>query len=65
MITKKLIQKLGYGVGIHFNEYNKKFEVYQLGTYYPGNGISDNSKLIQDKSLKKALKKYHKKFLKY
>ena len=59
---KRLLTKLGYGVATHYNEYTKKFEVYQLGTYYPGNGITDDSKLIQNKSLKKAIKKYIKKF---
>lgn len=59
---KKILKKLGYGVATHYNEYTKKFEVYQLGTYYPGNGITDTAKLIQDKSLKKAVKKYLKNF---
>jgi hypothetical protein len=33
-----LIKKLGYGVGIHYNEYTKMFQIYKLGTWYPGNG---------------------------
>jgi hypothetical protein len=60
---KKQIKKLGYGIAIHFNEYTKKFEVYKLGSYYPGNGIKEDSVFISNKSLKKAVKKYHKKFL--
>jgi hypothetical protein len=59
---KKLLKKLGYGVATHYNEYTKKFEVYKLGTYHPGNGTTDGSKLVQDKSLKKAIKKYLKNF---
>jgi hypothetical protein len=60
---RKLIKKLGYGVAIHFNEYSKKFEVYKIGSYLPGNGISPDSIFVANKSLKKAIKEYQKKFL--
>ena len=60
---RKLIKKLGYGVAIHFNEYSNKFEVYKLGSYFPGNGINPDSIFVANKSLKKAVKKYQEKFL--
>jgi hypothetical protein len=60
---RKLIKKLGYGVAIHFNEYSKKFEVYKIGSYLPGNGINPDSIFVANKSLKKAIKEYQKKFL--
>lgn len=62
-MTKK-IKKLGYGVGIHFNEFSKLFEVYKLGSFYPGSPASNTSKLVRNKSLKKAVKKFKKDFLK-
>lgn len=58
----KKIKKLGYGVAIHYNEYQKIFEVYRIGTYYPsdpGNNISTQI-VGKNKSLKKAIKKYKK-----
>jgi hypothetical protein len=60
---RKLIKKLGYGVAIHFNEYSNKFEVYKIGSYFPGNGIKEDSIFVANKNLKKAVKEYHKNFL--
>jgi hypothetical protein len=59
---RKLIKKLGYGVAIHFNEYSKKFEVYKIGSYFPGNGIKEDSIFVANKRLKKAVKEYQKRF---
>jgi hypothetical protein len=60
----KEVKKLGYGVGIHYNEYKDIFEVYELGTYHPGDSnFSKEAKIIRNKSLKKAIKKYKEKFL--
>jgi hypothetical protein len=61
----KKLKKLGYGVGIHYNQYRKLFEVYRLGTYYPGDPTinKDNQIVVKDKKLKRAIKEYRKKFL--
>jgi hypothetical protein len=61
----KKLKKLGYGVVIHYNEYTKLFEVYRLGTYYPGDPTinKDNQIVVKNKKLKKAIKEYRKKFL--
>lgn len=60
----KKVRKLGYGVGIHYNQYVDIFEVYKLGTYYPSDpNLSKNAQVVKNKSLKKAIKKYRKKFL--
>lgn len=60
----KKIKKLGYGVAIHYNEYQKIFEVYKLGTYYPSDPSinKDAQMLCRDVKLKKAVKKYMKGF---
>ena len=55
---KKLLKKLGYGHAVHFNDYSKKFEVYKIGEWSPGTGINPDSRMIQNRSLKKAVKKY-------
>jgi len=60
---RKLIKKLGYGVAVHFNEYSNKFEVYKIGSYFHGNGIKEDSIFVANKSLKKAVKEYQKKFI--
>lgn len=60
---KHKLKKLGYGVAIHFNEYSNKFEVYRIGSYYPGNGVKADSMFTTNKSLKKATKEYRKKFM--
>lgn len=52
------IKKLGYGVSIHYNEYSKTFEVYKLGTYYPGNKPDSSSKLSSNKKLSDAIDDY-------
>ena len=56
------LKKLGYGVAIHFNEYQKKFEVYRIGTYYPSDPSNNkvNQVVGRDKSLKKAVKLFKK-----
>lgn len=60
---KNKIKKLGYGVAIHYNEYSKTFELYQIGSYHPGNGKQEGTKHTVSKSLKKAIKKYRKSFM--
>lgn len=64
MMKSKHLKKLGYGVAVHYNEYKKKFEIYQIGTYAPGATPTKNSKLILSNSLKKGVKEYVKTFLK-
>lgn len=61
---KKKIKRLGYGVAIHYNEYQEVFEVYKIGTYYPGSpDINRGSQMVcRDKKLKKAVKGYLKTF---
>lgn len=61
-MKQKDLKKLGYGVAVHFNEYRKIFEVYRIGTYYPGQ--PDNNKDNQVMSSGKKLKKTIKHFLK-
>jgi hypothetical protein len=60
---KKKIKKLGYGVSIHYSEYNKRYTVYNISDYSPTSGQSIEDKRVSvSKSLKKAIKKYKKKF---
>jgi hypothetical protein len=61
MVEKKL-KKLGYGVAIHFNNYQKIFEVYKLGTYYPSSPkMNEEYQIVcKHKSLKKAVKLFNK-----
>jgi hypothetical protein len=60
----KKVKKLGYGVGIHYNQYVDIFEVYRLGTYYPSDpNFIEYPNVVKNKSLKKAIKKYRKIFL--
>ena len=56
------IKKLGYGVSIHFNEYQKLFEIYRIGTYHPSNPNlnKDTQVVAKHKSLKKAVEKFKK-----
>ncbi len=56
------LKKLGYGVSIHFNEYQKVFEVYRIGSYHPSNpGLNKDEQIVsKHKSLKKAVKKFQK-----
>ncbi len=56
------LKKLGYGVSIHFNEYKKLFEVYQIGTYYPSSPQMNIGEQIvsRHRSLKKAVKNFQK-----
>jgi hypothetical protein len=56
----KKIKKLGYGVGVHYNEFRDVFEVYKLGTYYPSdsNLNKDEQVVAINKKLNKAIKLY-------
>ena len=56
-MKQKDLKKLGYGVAIHFNDYRKVFEVYQLGTYHPSSPLMNED---AHKSLKKAVKSFKK-----
>jgi hypothetical protein len=61
-MKQKDLKKLGYGVAIHFNDYRKIFEVYQLGTYHPSSPLMNEDAQIvsKHKSLKKAVKLFNK-----
>jgi len=62
-MKQKELKKLGYGVAIHFNSYQKIFEVYRLGTYYPSSPtINEGYQIVsKHKSLKKAVKLFNNK----
>jgi hypothetical protein len=61
-MKQKELKKLGYGVAIHFNDYQKIFEVYKLGTYYPSSPkMNEEYQVVsKHKSLKKAVKLFKK-----
>jgi hypothetical protein len=61
-MKQKELKKLGYGVAIHFNNYQKIFEVYKLGTYYPSSPkMNEEYQVVgKHKSLKKAVKLFKK-----
>lgn len=61
-MRQKELKKLGYGVAIHFNNYQKIFEVYKLGTYYPSSPkMNEEYQVVsKHKSLKKAVKLFKK-----
>lgn len=61
---KKLLKKLGYGIAIHYNEYSDLFEVYNIGEYSPGNGITEKSRVSTDKDPETAIKNYIKRYKK-
>ena len=64
MRTKKLIKKIGYGYSISYNEYRNLFYVYKIGDWSLGKEVNKNSKITFNSDLKKALKKYIKKYKK-
>ena len=59
---KKLIRKLGYGIAIHFNEYTSNFEIYEIGSCSPKSTLKGDSRYVENKNLKKAIKSYIKRF---
>jgi hypothetical protein len=61
-MKQKKLKKLGYGVSIHFNIYQKIFEIYKIGTYYPSSPkINEDYQIVtKHKSLKKAVKLFKK-----
>ena len=60
---EKSIKKLGYGVAVHYNEFQNKFEVYRIGTYSPGTLPDESSKLISNKDLDIAINEYIRKYM--
>lgn len=64
MSTKKLIKKLGYGYAISYNSYSNRFQVYRIGEWTPGTKITAESRMVQGRSAKKAIRKYMKKYRK-
>jgi len=64
MSSNRKIKKLGYGVAIHYNEYQDIFEVYKIGTYHPGSPDmnKENQVVCRDKKLKRAIRKFQNNF---